>query len=286
MTIPVASPRTLREALRLLEAEGEGVQPLAGGTDLVVELASGRRRAERVLDLWKLAELRGIRAEGGGLCLGALTTCAELARSGLARERADLVVQAARECGAAQIQSRATLGGNLGTASPAADLVPALMALGASVRLVSRAGERELAVSDAIVGYRAIARRPDELIHSFLVPERAPGERRAFRKVGTRAAQAISKVVVALALRMDGERVGEVRAAAGAVAPRSVLLGALGRELRGQRPEPALLAQAARAAALEDAAPIDDLRSSARYRRLVLGRVLNTLLHELCARPT
>jgi CO/xanthine dehydrogenase FAD-binding subunit len=274
----VASPRTLDEALAALAA---GATPLAGGTDLMVEHATGRTRLEDVVDLWRVDELRGITDEAGGLRLGALTTCTDLLRSQLARERADLLVHAAGECGAVQIQNRATLGGNLGTASPAADLVPAMMALGATVRLVSTGGARELPVADALTGYRATAREQGELFHSFHVPARPPGERRGMRKVGTRAAQAISKVVVALSVVVEHERVTALTAAAGAVAPRTVLLPTLEAELVGHAPSPERIARAARAAARDDASPIDDLRSTAAYRRLVLRNVLVTLLTDL-----
>jgi CO/xanthine dehydrogenase FAD-binding subunit len=283
VSVPVVCARTLEEALAALEGATPETRLLAGGTDLVVEMGTGRTAPDRVVDVWRVDALRGIGDERGGLLLGALTTCTDLLRSELARARADVLVAAAGECGAVQIQNRATLGGNLGTASPAADLVPALMALEARVRLLSAEGVRELPVADAVTGYRATVRRPDELIESFFIPPRPPGERRAFRKVGTRAAQSISKVVVAVALELDagGERVAAVRGAAGAVAPRTVLLPALGRELVGERPDLASIARAAHAAATEDVAPIDDVRSTVAYRRLVLRNVLRTLLASL-----
>lgn len=283
MSTAVDSPRTLPDALALLREAGADVRILAGGTDLMVELHAGGPRPPRVIDVRGLNELRGISAEDGGLRVGALSTCAELERASVVRGRADLLAWAAAEVGAPQIRNRATLGGNLGTASPAADLVPALLALEARIRLASVEGRRELAAGDFLTGYRDTARRSDELIESVWIPPRPAGERRAFRKVGTRRSQSIAKVVVALALTLEEGRISRVRAAAGSVAERTVLLPSLERELCGRAPEPELLLRASRAAAREDCSPIDDVRSTAVYRRTVLQRVLRTLLEEACA---
>ena len=278
----VDSPRDLDEALDCLEGAPPGCLILAGGTDLMVEFQSGRTRPEHVVDVWGVDALRGIRETAAGeLRLGALTTCAELVHSALAQERADVLVEAAAEVGALQIQNRATLGGNLGTASPAADMNPVLAALGARVGLVSRAGRRELPVEEFLTGYRTTARRPAELIEAVLLPARPAGERRAFRKVGTRRAQSISKVVVALAVTIDDGRIVRLRGAAGSVAPATVLLPSLERQLVGEVPTGELLRAAARESARRDAAPIDDVRSTARYRRVVLERLLTSLLEGL-----
>ena len=271
----------LHSVLEQLATADDTTRVLAGGTDLMVELRTGRTKAARVIDIRSLDELRGLREEPGGLRIGALETCADLRRSPLVRERFDVLARSCAEVGAEQIQARATLGGNLGTASPAADLTPVLLALDARVRLLSLEGARELALDEFLVGYRRTARRADELIESIFVPWLAPGTRCAFRKVGTRRAQSISKLVVALALRVEAGQVAHVRAAAGAVAPRTLRLRALERELTARAPTPELLRRAARAAALEDAAPIDDVRSTASYRRHALARTLATLLAEL-----
>jgi carbon-monoxide dehydrogenase medium subunit len=273
----VERPRSLDEALAALEGASERARVLAGGTDLMVELESGRASPDLVVDVWRLDELRGIAREDGGWRLGALVTAAEILASDELRSGLEILVAAADTVGAEQIKNRATVGGNLGTASPAADLNPVLLAAGASVRLASAAGRRELALEDFFTGYRASARRPDELIESVLVPFRPPDERRAFRKVGTRAAQAISKVVVALCLRLDGDVCAGARAAAGSVADRTLLLPSLARELEGLRLDRELLDRAAWAAA-RDAAPIDDVRSTAAYRGAVLRRVLRRML--------
>jgi len=267
------APASLDEALEALRGATERTVLLAGGTDLMVEFESGRTAPDRVVALHRVEELRGIALEGEDLRVGAGTTCSELLRSRLARERARILVEAADEVGAEQIKNRATLGGNLGTASPAADLVPCLLALRARVRLRSMRGARELPVAEFLTGYRRTARRPEELIESVLLPAPPPDGRSAFRKVGTRRAQSISKVVLALSLRFVEGRMRDVRAAAGSIAPTTVLLGGLARELEASVPSPELLRDAWRRAAREEISPIDDVRSTAQYRRLVLARV-------------
>lgn len=271
----VVSARSLDEALHAL-ARAPHALVLAGGTDVMVELESGRTRPRAIVDVWKLDALRGIRADEGGVRFGALTTCTELLRSPLTP---DVLVEAAREVGAVQIQNRATLGGNLGTASPAADLNPVLLALGSRVRLVSLRGARELDAAEFLTGYRATARALDELIESVWIPARPAGELRRFRKVGTRRAQSIAKVVVAACVLRDAAgRVTQLRAAAGSVAERTLLLPTLERELAGRTLELAHVRAAAQRAAELDVRPRDDVRSTADYRRAVLARVLTTLL--------
>lgn len=277
MNVAVHSAVSLGDALEALAGATEHTRVLAGGTDLMVELEIGRTRPDRVVDIWGVDELRGIREDGGGVRLGALSTCTDLVRSPLVIDRLDILAQAAWLVGAEQIRNRATVGGNLGTASPAADLNPVLLALGAEVRLRSRGGARDVPAADFLCGYRATTRRPDELIDSIWVPARADGERRFFRKVGTRRAQSISKVVLAVAGSVDGGTVTNIGAAAGSIAERTVLLPTLADDLVGHAPDAATLDQAARRAAAATR-PIDDVRSSASYRRHVLYRVLRTAL--------
>ena len=276
-----AAPRTLEEVLVQLEEATERSVLLAGGTDLMVEFETGRTRPDRVIALHRVSELRGIEEHGDGLRIGALSTCSDLLASELVRRRAAVLAAAADEVGAEQIKNRATIGGNLGTASPAADLVPVLFALDARILLASRVGQRELSVSEFLCGYRQNRRRADELIEAVVLPPRRDGERQAFRKVGTRRAQSIAKVVLALSLRLVEGRIHDLRAAAGSVAPTTVLLSTLARELEGARPDPATLDSASRLALRSDVAPIDDVRSSAAYRREVLYRLCRSMLAEL-----
>ncbi|MCZ6597617.1 MAG: FAD binding domain-containing protein [Planctomycetota bacterium] len=285
MSAPVVvSPRTLDEALAALADGADGADGreetllLAGGTDLMVEFENGRTTPRHVIDIWALDELRGIRAENGGLRLGALTNCTELVRSPLVPE---ILADSAREVGAAQIMNRATLGGNLGTASPAADLNPVLFALSAVVRLRSARGTRDVPVAEFVTGYRKNGRSADELIESVWIPARPAGERRAFRKVGTRKRQSISKVVLAAAATVEDGRVASVTAAAGSIAERTLLLPSIAAELTGVQPDGDTIERAARAAAERDVTPIDDVRSTAAYRREVLYRLLRRMLGDV-----
>jgi xanthine dehydrogenase small subunit len=281
---PVESPQTLDEAYAFL-ADGRAWRPLAGGTDLMVELASGRGAPpERVLDLWRIRELRGIWLEPRALVLGALTTYTDLRRSALATEIVPALVEAATSVGAAQIQNRGTLGGNLATASPAGDMLPVLLALDAEVVLGGPRGERAVPIDGFFVGYRQTDVAPDELIVRLRVPI-VPGREVRFRKVGTRRAQAISKVSLALAWRdgTDEERRQRawlgVRVALGSVA--AVPIRAPGAEavLEGASPTPEIADRAAETLAGE-LQPIDDVRSTAEYRRTVAARLLHRLVRE------
>jgi len=275
----LAAAEDLATALAALAA---GARPMAGGTDAMVQWGQGAPPPERLVDVWRVGSLRGVSRDGGGVRLGALTTCSDLLRLDPASlAGADLWQAAARDFAAEQIRNRATIGGNLATASPASDLAPVLLALGGVVRLRAPAAVRDVPAEAFFTGYRRTACRPDELIDSVWVPDRPRGEQRALRKVGTRAAQAIAKVSLAVCVELAGGRIAAVRAAAGSVADRPVLLASLLR-LVGEEPTAATLTAAARAAALLDCAPIDDVRSTARYRRHVLARLLATMLASCC----
>jgi CO/xanthine dehydrogenase FAD-binding subunit len=277
------SPRTLAEALDLLAAaDGEAPwRPIAGGTDLMVQLTGELGEApERILDLWGLDELRGIAREDDALVIGALTTYTELRRSPVVAEFLPGLVEAAATIGAAQIQNRGTIGGNAINASPAGDTLPILLALGAELVLASAGGERTVAADDFWPAYRTTARRDDELLVRIRLPLATDRQLR-FRKIGTRRAQAISKVVVALAWRMpaDDGPWTDVRLALGSVAATTVRAAATEAILEGSRPTRDT-ADAARDALEAELAPIDDVRSTAAYRRLVAGRVLHRLIRD------
>ena len=253
-------PRSLADALKMLRDEGPLV-PMAGCTDLYVSLNFGTLKETRFLNLWRLDALRRIEAHGDTLSIGALATHTDLSRSPLVRTRLPILAAAAREVGGAQIQNRGTLGGNVANGSPAGDTLPVLAVAEAVVVLKSAGGTRRVPFTAFYTGYRQSVRRADELIVGFEIPK-LPG-RQYFRKVGTRAAQAISKVVVAAS---GGDR---PRIALGSVAPTVI---------RATRTEAALAAGAsieeAQRTLAAEIAPIDDIRSTAIYRRRVSANLL------------
>jgi carbon-monoxide dehydrogenase medium subunit len=281
---PVATPRSLDEALALL-AERDGWQPIAGGTDLMVQITGELAPPpERVLDLWRLDELRGITVEGHDLVLGALTTYTQIRRSDAVRDAVPALVDAAATIGAAQIQNRGTLGGNIVNASPAGDTLPILLATDARIVLGSARGERDVAAADFWTAYRRTVREPDELVLRVRIPL-PPGRQVRFRKVGTRRAQAISKVVMALAWRADGADGGregawrDARLALGSVAERPIRARETEAVLEGSRPTRELAGRAV-ATLRNEIHPIDDVRSTAEYRLAVAGNVLHRLVRD------
>jgi CO/xanthine dehydrogenase FAD-binding subunit len=283
---PVDSPRSIVEAYELM-ASAPHPRPIAGGTDAMVQLAAeAGEPPERFLDLWRLNDLRGIVLEPRALSIGALTTYTELRRSALVGEVAPALVEAAATIGAAQIQNRGTIGGNLGNASPAGDTLPVLLALDAEVVVGSVRGERPIPIDRFFRSYRRTALEPDELILRVRLPI-VPGREARFRKVGTRRAQAISKVVIAIAWRADGTLAGAgagawrgVRVALGSVAPTPIRAAETESVLEGAAPTPETADAAAEALAAE-IHPIDDVRSTAGYRRIVAARVLHRLVREV-----
>ncbi len=253
------STASLDDALRILRAERR--TPVAGATDLYVALNFGTLEQKQFLDIRGVDELRGISERGDMLVLGALATYTSLIRSPLVRERLPMLVDAARQVGGAQIQNRGTVGGNIANGSPAGDSLPVLAAADAAVVLRSVDGERRVPLTQYYTGYRATVMRPDELIVAIEIP---PVEgMQWFRKVGTRAAQAISKIVMA------GVRSATPRIAFGSVAPTVVRVPRTERVLASTGD----IDQGADALAKE-IAPIDDIRSTAEYRLRVATNLL------------
>lgn len=275
----VVSPASLADAYALL-AEAP-TRPIAGGTDLMVALTGELGDPpERVMDLWRLDDLRGMALDGDAVVLGALTTYSEIRRSALCREHLSVLVEAAATIGAAQIQNRGTIGGNVVNASPAGDTLPVLLALDASFVCGSVRGERVVPATAFWLAYRRTSLAPDELLVRIRIPLAAGRETR-FRKVGTRRAQSISKVVMALSFRDAGPAAPwtDVRLALGSVAPTPIRAHATEAALEGRQPTPETADRAAETLAAE-LHPIDDVRSTAEYRRLVAARVLHRLVRE------
>lgn len=266
-TLDLRRARSLDEALQLMRDDPR--TPLAGATDLFVSLNFGTCRDRRFLDLWGVEELRGVEERGGRLSIGALTSFSALTRSPLVARWLPMLVEAARLVGGVQIQNRGTLGGNIANGSPAGDSLPVLAAVDAELVLRSVESERRVPLTGFYTGYRTNVLRPDELIVAIEVPP-VQG-RQWFRKVGTRAALAISKVVVAAVRAPDGTP----RIALGSVAPTVVRAGRTEAALRAGAD-----ADAAVATLQSEIAPIDDIRSTAAYRRLAAGNLLKRFWSE------
>jgi xanthine dehydrogenase small subunit len=253
-------PRSLKAALSLLSSD-PSLTPIAGCTDVYVGLHFGTMPSKRFIDLWNLKELSGITVEKDVLRIGALSTYTEIIESKLAQKRVPMLIAAAKEVGGAQIQNRGTLGGNIANASPAGDTLPVLAAAGARIVLRSHAGVRTVPFETFYTGYRTSVRKPEELITAIEIP-RIDGVQ-WWRKVGTRRAQAISKIMMAAV------RGGDVRIAIGSVAPTVVLAKHAAAVLsRGGS-----IADAKNALG-SDIAPIDDIRSTGEYRATVAGNLL------------
>src|SRR5437588_6950359 len=212
-------PRTLADALALLRDEPGVWRPLAGGTDLMVLLEAGRLEHRKFFSVWNLPELRGVEASDEYVTLGALTTYTDVRRDAVLSREFPMLAQAARETGGVAIQNRGTIGGNIANASPAADSPPALLAYDAGVELVSAQGWRRVAYAEFHTGYKQTLMRADELIARVRLRRPRVGARQFYRKVGTRRAQAISKVCFAGLAELDGDVLNDVRIAVGSVAP-------------------------------------------------------------------
>ena len=272
--IELVRPASLTDALARLAAEPE-LRPLAGGTDVMVLMAAGKLPWRRLLDLWPLGELRGIEVERNNVTLGALTTYSEVQEHALIRAELPLLVQAGSETGGPAIQNRGTIGGNIANASPAADTPPALMAYDAEVELASSAGRRWVRYREFHTGYKTTVMAPGELVTRVRVP-RAEGRVQFYRKVGPRRAQAISKVCFAGVGVLAGGVVQQVGIALGGVAPIVLPCARSEAALRGRAPADAR-ADAVRTLSAE-IAPIDDVRSTARYRRRVAENLMGAFV--------
>jgi CO/xanthine dehydrogenase FAD-binding subunit len=274
------SPATLDEALALMAERGRGLKIIAGGTDLMVAMNARMLDAAEFLDIWRIDELRGIEDEGERVRIGALTTYTELIRSPLVRESAPALVSASRTIGAVQIQNRGTIGGNIVNASPAGDSLPALAAYDAELELVSARGRRRVAFDGFYTGYRRTVLEADEMVFAVRVPKLKAGERDFFYKVGTRRAQAISKIVMAARAEVEGKTIRSIRIGIGSVAPTVIRAPRTEQLLTGGPLSPALIEQARRMISSE-VAPITDLRSTEHYRRTVTGNVLVKFLRDI-----
>jgi CO/xanthine dehydrogenase FAD-binding subunit len=269
--------RDLSATLERMAREPQVWKPFAGGTDLMVLLEAGKLPHRKFISIWKLRELRGIEETQDYITLGALTTYSEIRRHEILTREFPLLCRAAAETGSVATQNRGTLGGNIANASPAADSPPALLVYDADLELVCASGSRWVPYHGFCLGYKRTALRPDELICRIRLPRNKIHWKQYYRKVGTRRAQAISKVCFAAAAHVDAGRIVDVRIALGSVAPTVLRAAETEKMLRGQKPAAAIL-RAAQDVLVREIAPIDDMRSTARYRR----SIAQNLLAEFC----
>ena len=274
------SPASLGEALEALARDDAAWKPFAGGTDLMVLLEAGKLPHQNYVNIWNLTELRGIEVGDDFVTLGALTTYTEVQEHPLLQVEFPMLCQAAKETGGIAIQNRGTLGGNIVNASPAADSPPALLAYDAELVLVSRQGERTIQYSKFHSGYKQMDIATNELLRAIRLPRTNASVTHYYRKVGTRKAQAISKVCFAAAAHTTEHRIEKVRIALGSVAPIPI---------RCRRTEQVLENQAlsdksidtARETLAGEIAPIDDIRSTRDYRLRVSLNLLQDFLLQL-----
>ena len=270
---------TLDEAVGFLADQPAAWRPLAGGTDVMVQLAAGALAHRQYVSVWGIRELRRIDIDADSVTLGALTTFADILRHDVLRSEFPLLGRAAADTGGVANQNRGTIGGNIANASPAADTPPALLVYDAQLELTSLRGSRTVPYEQFHTGYKQMDLAPDELITAVRLPRRR-GWHQHYRKVGARRAQAISKVCLAAAARVESGRIADIRLAFGSVAP--TVVRAFGAEeiLRGAPAGPEALEHAG-AALASQLTPIDDVRSTAAYRRQVAVNVLGEFLEAL-----
>jgi CO/xanthine dehydrogenase FAD-binding subunit len=274
------SPRALADALTLLADEPGVWKPFAGGTDLMVLFEAGRLAHRKFVNIWNLPELRGISVNAEHITLGALTTYTEVQANEVLQQEFPMLCRAASETGGLAIQNRGTLGGNIANASPAGDSPPALLVYDAELELVSASGSRLVPYNGFHTGYKQMLIRPDELIKSIRLPRTREPWRQYYRKVGTRKAQAISKICFAGLAWLDEDNIKDIRIALGSVAPTVVRCSKTEDVLRNRKLDAAALS-AAREELAREVSPIDDIRSTANYRLQVALNVLEDFLTTL-----
>jgi len=283
----LVAPGSLPAVLTLLAGEPGAWLPIAGGTDVMVQYSSGTLAARKLVSIGNLAELRRVEVLPDEIQIGAGCTYTDLRRHEIVTKEFSLLSSAASWTGGIANQNRGTIGGNIVNASPAADSLPALLVYEAELILVSLRGERRVPYNGFHVAYRKTQLAADELIRAVCLKREFSGYYAHARKVGARNAQAISKVCLTALARLANGVIADVRLAMGSVAPVPLRLGVTEELLQGRPIEPSLV-ERARAAAAQEVKPIDDIRSTAKYRAAVTGNLVAEFLECLAmteARP-
>jgi len=276
----LVTPASLPDALATLARDPGVWQPFAGGTDLMVLLEAGKLPHKNYLNIWNLVTLRGIEVSDQHVVIGALATYSEVQANDILREEFPMLCQAASETGGLAIQNRGTLGGNIANASPAADSPPALLAYNAELELLSVRGSRWVPYQNFHTGYKQTIMQPDELIARIRLPRLWPDLIHYYRKVGTRKAQAISKVCFAATARISEGTIDYVRIALGSVAPVPLRCRRTEDVLQGTMLDDNIIQQA-KTELSREVVPIDDIRSTRNYRVKVSLNVLEDFLRRL-----
>ena len=269
----LTTPASLDDALALLDSEPGVWKPFAGGTDLMVLLEAGKLPHRNYVNIWPLGELRGIEIDNEHITLGALTTYTDVQANAVLQREFPMLCQAASETGGLAIQNRGTLGGNIINASPAADSPPALLAYDAEIELVSRNGSRWIAYDGFHTGYKQMNMRDDELLSRIRLPRTTSELKHYYRKVGTRKAQAISKVCLAAVAEVEDGRIATMRIALGSVAPIVLRCKQTEDAVRAKELNDETIARG-RETLMREITPIDDVRSTAGYRLRVAANLL------------
>lgn len=281
----LTAPPTLTAVLQQLASNPGTHTPIAGGTEIMVALAAGRLQQKSLISINHLTELRFIHITDTTITIGANTTFTDIRRNQQLAADLPLLIQSASWTGSIANQNRATLGGNICNASPAADTPPALLAYNANVTLISANGQRTIPYTDFHQAYKRTTLAPNELLHSITIPRIYAHHQHFIRKVGTRNAQAISKTAIAAIALLDANQtLTELRIGAASLTDRPIRLHATERALTNASLAPEHFAQTlrqARAALATESHPIDDIRSTARYRSAVAGNLLEQFLRSL-----
>jgi CO/xanthine dehydrogenase FAD-binding subunit len=276
----LVAPGSLGAVLDLLAAEPGQWTPIAGGTELMVAFSAGRLNAPKLVSLWGISDLRAIAAEPGTIAIGAAATFLDLRKHAVIAKEFPLLARAASWIGSIANQTRATLGGNLVNGSPAADSSPALLAYDAEIEMISVRGTRRVPYSGFHTGYKRNVLAADELLYAIHLSRRFAQHRQYLRKVGTRRAMAIAKVALGATALVEQNMICEIRLGAASLAPYPARLFETEAALLGKSVTRETV-QSARGALLGEVQPIDDIRSSAEYRRRVAANLLEEFLLEL-----
>jgi len=257
--------KTIEEATEFLNINQKNSAIIAGGTDLMIQLRNDLINCEYIIDITKINQLKGINCDGANVSIGSTVTFAEIMESSLLEKESDLLINACRQIGAVQIRNMGTIGGNICTASGAADLIPCLIALDAQIVLVNIEGERKISINDFIVDNRRTTIKPNELLKEVIIPRLPASSTTEFIKFGQRKSQAISIINIAVLFDYELDYISNAKIVVGCAGPKAILCKEAPSILRGEVPSEKLFKKAGKSV-INEIFPIDDIRASAEFR--------------------